>query len=240
MKILNYGEKIAKSVYKFSYSELCKIRSTLSQDAYFKAVRNICNFYEEKYLDDDDILKEIAKIRRLAKRKEAGSPDIYTPTDEELKENLQTVQSGSKAVYNFYLGLVYSGVRIVEFGRFADNPSQYKVIDKGDFVKILVNHKRGAKNCNFIYLPKWLYQKKFCSYKYFIKFFQENKDILRPKYVRNWFYSNCLRQGIPSGVADFYQGRSPASIGDRHYLDKERMADEKYCLIQKLDLCCSP
>ncbi|MBT4604028.1 hypothetical protein HOC01_00165 [archaeon] len=32
-------------------------------------------------------------------------------------------------------------------------------------------------------------------------------------------------------VADFYQGRSSVSIGNRHYLDKERMADEKYQLL---------
>ena len=52
--------------------------------------------------------------------------------------------------------------------------------------------------------------------------------MLRPKYIRKWFYSKCIDLGIPSNIADFYQGRQPLMVGDRHYLNREKLADKYY------------
>ncbi|MBT4446522.1 hypothetical protein HOA92_00930 [archaeon] len=203
------------------------MRDLLSFDAYYKALRAICNFYEEKHLGEEEVLKELNRIRKIAKRKKSN-PDVYTPEDSELFADLAKIKELSTGVYNYYLGLINSGVRISEFAKFAEDPSKYRIIDKGEYIKVYLNYRRGSKNCLYIYLPKGFDNRVYVSYNYFIKFFQKHRGLIRPKYIRNWFYSKCLQLGIPSGVADFYQGRSAVSIGDRHYLDKERMADEKY------------
>ena len=213
-------------MYFFNYKEVVTAVPDKSKGTFYKTVRNLCNFYEEKYLGDDEILKELTKIRKVVKKPKCR-PDIYTPTDTELYEQLSLIKSKNVDVHQFYLGLMYSGVRIREFLYYLAEPSKFRIIKKDRFKKVLLNYTRNTKSCIYIYLPLDYVEPKV-SLKQLESFLGCNKEILRPKYLRNWFYSKCLQLGIPSGVADFYQGRSPVSIGDRHYLDKERMADEKY------------
>ncbi len=227
--MINFAKKLSKSTHFFNYQEVVKVVPDKSKGTFYKAVRNLCNFYEEKYMGDDEILKELTKIRKVVKKPKCR-PDIYTPTDTELFEQLSLIKSRNIDVYQFYLGLMYSGVRIRELLYYIKNPSNFKILKKDGFKKVLLNYQRNTKSCIYIYLPASYVEPKV-TMKKLESFLASNKDILRPKYLRNWFYSKCLTLGIPSGVADFYQGRSPVSIGDRHYLDKERMADEKYELI---------
>ena len=48
------------------------------------------------------------------------------------------------------------------------------------------------------------------------------------KYCRKWFFSKCIELGIPESIADFYEGRSSNSIGAKHYLSKQKLADKYY------------
>jgi len=234
-KIICYAKKLSKYTHFFNYKEIYKIKDVLrGSDGYYKAIRSLCAYFEEMFLDNDDVLKDLSRISKLVK-KPTSKPDIYCPTDEEIQETLEKLKYLNKNIYHFYIGLIHSGVRIREFAYYLEDPSRFKVIEKKGFKKVLLNYKRGNKYCQYIYLPLEYSEGKYVSPKYLSKFLSKHKDLLRPKYIRNWFYSKCLSSGIPSPVADFYQGRSAVTVGDRHYLDKEKMADEMYLKICVID-----
>ena len=111
---------------------------------------------------------------------------------------------------------------------YSKDQDKLKVINREGFKKIVLNADRRTKKCYFIYLPLDFELPVDITEGMIRKFLATHKEILRPKYIRNWFYSKCLELGIPSGIIDFYQGRSPVTVGDKHYLDKERMADKLY------------
>lgn len=214
-------------MYNFSYKEFLRIKETLNQDAYYKALRVLCNYFEEIYLDNDNIVTEINKIRRIAK-KPACNADIYTPTDQELLDNLNKLKALHDGYFKFYLALVFSGVRVREMETLSNNPDHFRVVAYDLFKKVVVNTNRTTKKCYYIYLPQWFDVPSGIDIDKLSRFLAKHKDILRPKYIRNWFYSKCLDLGVHSGIIDFYQGRASVTVGDKHYLDKERMADRLY------------
>src|SRR3989338_7423625 len=67
-KLINYAQKLSFYTHFFDYDSFLKIRDKLQQDAYYKAIRGLCNYFEEHNLDNEEILHEITKIRRIAKK----------------------------------------------------------------------------------------------------------------------------------------------------------------------------
>ncbi len=226
-KLANNAIKLSKYTHLFVYQELLMVKDKFGKDGFYKAVRALCNYFEEQYLDNEGILREIAKIRKIAHKPHCGV-DIYTPSDEELVRNLEQLKVSSNKYYLFYLGLIFSGIRIREMISYVKEPHRFKIIQNEKYYKVVLNSDRITKKCYFVYLPNWFEVPKEVTETGLIGFLAKHKNILRPKYIRNWFYSKCLDLGIPNGVIDFYQGRSPVSVGNKHYLDKEKMGDRLY------------
>ncbi|MFC1741752.1 integrase [Nanoarchaeota archaeon] len=226
-KCLRYAIHTGKNTHFFTYSEILKLKDKLTNDGYFKGIRSLCNFFEEKYPDNTQLLAEIVNIRKAVKKPKCNA-DIYTPSDDEMLANLKLLKKLKPEFHKFFLGLAFSGVRINELEAYINSPEKFRIVTTGAYKKVILNLRRRTKNCLFIYLPRWYEPPDKISIKYLNRFLQLNKEIIRPKYMRNWFYSKCLDLEIPSGIADFYQGRSPVTVGDRHYLDKEKMADRLY------------
>ena len=225
--MINFSKKLGNYTHFFNYPAFLQIKDKLCQDAYYKALRGLCNYFEERYLDNEELVTEINKIRHIAKKPSCNA-DIYTPTDKELLDNLNRIKELNQSIYLFYLGLIFSGVRIRELETYIKNPADFRVVEKEGFYKIVLNSNRITKKCYYIYLPTNFKLPERFSVKYLSKFLTEHKEVIRPKYIRNWFYSKCLDLGIPNGIVDFYQGRAAITVGDKHYLDKERMADHLY------------
>ena len=227
-KLRQYAIKLSKSVYNFNVKELLNIKGEFCNEGFFKVVRSLCNYFEETYSEDLELQDMLTRVRKIAK-KPSCIPDIYTPTDEEMEKSLNSLKEKDSRLYRLYLGLMCSGVRIIEMLELLNTPENFRIIQKEGFKKVIFNKRRNTKTCLFIYLPDWFdLTKVYLTQGMVNKFLTHNKDIVRAKYTRNWFYSKCLDLGIPSGIADFYQGRSPVTMGDKHYLDKEKMADREY------------
>ncbi len=54
------------------------------------------------------------------------------------------------------------------------------------------------------------------------------KTGLTPKYLRKLFYNKVIMAGIPESVADFYERRTPATVGSTNYMEKTRENDLWY------------
>jgi intergrase/recombinase len=59
------------------------------------------------------------------------------------------------------------------------------------------------------------------------KIFDQNSELIT-KYLRRWFYNKVIMAGVPESVADFYEGRSPATVGFSNYLAKKQRGDHWY------------
>lgn len=226
-KLYQYSSKLGKNAHFYSYAELVKVKHLFKNGGYYKATISIGKFLMEQHPDCKELVSEIEKIKRICKKPRCN-PDLYTPTDEEVKKSLQFLQEKNQNYYQFYLGLLHSGVRIRELAAVCEEPEKYRVVREEGFRKIVINSTRGYKSAFFIYLPADYELPKPVSMEGLSRFLSRHKELLRPKYIRNWFYKKCIEQGIPAAIADFYQGRTPVSIGDKHYLEKEKLADINY------------
>lgn len=55
-----------------------------------------------------------------------------------------------------------------------------------------------------------------------------SKTGMTPKYLRKWFYDKVILEGVLESVADFFEGRSPATVGSANYMERTRQADHFY------------
>ena len=100
-----------------------------------------------------------------------------------------------------------------------------------DYARYGLNFKRGQKNSFYIFMPIEVANKVKRLYKVDVKAMTKMFDQqsgLTPKYLRKWFYNKTIMAGVPESVADFYEGRSPATVGSSNYLAKTRQADYWY------------
>ena len=108
------------------------------------------------------------------------------------------------------------------------DPSQ--LTKKDNYIRYSLNYKRGQKNSFHIYMPVQIADKLHKFYKLDRKSASKmgGKAGLNPKYLRKWFYNKVIMAGVPESVADFYEGRSPATVGSSNYLAKTQQADYWY------------
>ncbi|MFH1455454.1 MAG: integrase [archaeon] len=220
------GQILAKSIY-FS-DELCnelldKITDVNNDRYAVYFVRLLLRYLDEKRLFSKVQLQEVRE-RLKVKR---SYPDQYVPSDKEVKELLSRLQDKHKILCSLFL---VSGLRKVEIDYLLKNLNSLKVQEMNGFVKIDLSLYRKNKNVYFAYLPEslWLQlQDNKTSVSSLETYLKRNK-LLPLKYFRKFFFTTCIKIGVPEAVADFYQGRVGQTIGSRHYLSRQMLADKFY------------
>lgn len=48
------------------------------------------------------------------------------------------------------------------------------------------------------------------------------------KTIRKWHLNLMIKEGVTESLADFIQGRAPATVGSAHYLNKVQQSKEAY------------
>jgi len=48
------------------------------------------------------------------------------------------------------------------------------------------------------------------------------------KTIRKWHLNFMIKEGVTESLADFIQGRAPATVGSAHYLNKVQHSKEEY------------
>jgi intergrase/recombinase len=203
-----------------------------------RAVRNLFNFYECQGLADKGWLDV---LRKNVPREEIGV-DLWIPSEEDIVRSLRVFGGADGyrsyfAVYNFILD---SGLRFTEAMRFL-----------GDFWDGKVEGQ--LEPCDGFYVAPLGYMRKskFAYYAFFTEYTLKllksvekityesakgnvrkrlGKDIIAYKYLRKFAFDVMTDEelNIPESVADFIQGRTPKSIGARHYMKLKRKAVHFY------------
>ncbi len=197
-----------------------------------KAIRNLLNFYEEVKGVDSAILD---KFRKVCKIEQADVRDVFIH-DYELKRAYEDLKD-EKAKILFKL-LVYSGIRLrqaLDMLRNFDPQNLIIIENKGIARYPILSLSKGQKKGFFAYMPADFAKK---LRKIEISY-SHAKDLIRHNRVsansiRKWHYNFLIMHGVPPEVADFIQGRRPATVGAMHYLAKARQADEFYSKVIEL------
>ena len=155
-----------------------------------------------------------------------SKPDNYVPTDDRIREVM------GKLTYErdklFFQIFAYSGVRITEMSKMLRECDHQNLFKQETFVRYTLNNARGQKNSFYIYIPMEVADNLKRYYKVDAKTITKLFDIktgLTAKCFRKWFYNKVIMAGVPESVADFYEGRPPATVGSSNYLAKTQRAD---------------
>ena len=186
--------------------------------------RLLCKYLQEHITESQQIVKKI--LKKLPSR--TSKPDSYVPTTQEILSTLKNLSIVQK--YTYYLALS-TGLRKCECKYLIENYKSLKVQKQHDFCKIYLQLYRGNKNSYITFIPidmhAHIVEGNLCSVSS-LDAFLKRQGLIPLKYARKWFFTQCLSLGVPESIIDYLQGRSSATIGSRHYLGKEVLAEKEY------------
>ncbi len=76
------------------------------------------------------------------------------------------------------------------------------------------------------FVPKLKNIRNLCSYCSLLK--QTKFKRVSSKTIRKWHLNLMIKEGVTESLADFIQGRAPATVGSTHYLNKVQQAKDEY------------
>jgi intergrase/recombinase len=203
-----------------------------------RAFRNLLNFYECQGLVDKGWLDV---LRKNIPKDECGI-DLWIPSEDDIVRSLRVFGAAEKfrsyfAVYNFILD---SGLRFTEAMRFLGDFWDGKVEDQIEghdgFYVAPLGYMRKSKFAYYAFFTDYTMQLLKSAEKITYESAKGNvrkrlgKEIIAYKYLRKFAFDVMTDEmlNIPESVADFIQGRTPKSIGARHYMKLKRKAIHFY------------
>jgi intergrase/recombinase len=188
------------------------------------ALRKYIKYLEETQQITFDHARHLNRVL-IIKR---SNPDNYLPSDEEVKQAYSKLTDEKDKL--IFLILAFSGSRVAEMVKMLSEYEPTSLVKKDEYMRYSLNYQRGQKNSFHIYLPIELSGKLHKFYKLGRKSASNmgGRAGLNPKYLRKWFYNKVIMASVPESVADFYEGRSPATVGSANYLSKTKQGDHWY------------
>ena len=189
-----------------------------------------------KYLEETQQLssQDATHLKKVLKVKKS-KPDTYVPNDEKIRETYEKLTNDKDKI--IFQILAFSGVRITEMSKMLLEYDPKNLTRKGSYARYSLNFNRGQKRSFYVYMTIEVADKVRRFYKVDAKAITKLFGIktgLTPKYFRKWFYNKVIMAGVPESVADFYEGRSPATVGSSNYLAKTQQADYWYETAMKI------
>ncbi|TGC06509.1 hypothetical protein CUN85_12850 [Methanolobus halotolerans] len=206
------------------------------KDKESRGLRNLFNYCED---EDIDILAghPLEKWRRFVKIPKSGVTEVYI-TDEEVQEGYVSCPTEVKILYKL---LVCSGNRLIHLYRMLQLFNEKKVVIDGDIAHYPSSEfSSGNKRTFQVFFPT-AYISEIKSFQSPDKYKTVSKKLqvgrVSAKTIRKWHLNVMIKEGVTESLADFIQGRAPATVGSAHYLNKVQQAKEEYKrIIEKLAL----
>ncbi|RQD89756.1 hypothetical protein D5R95_02010 [Methanosalsum natronophilum] len=190
--------------------------------------------YVEKEMDHDHILGEpLSKWRRYTPIKASGVVEIY-PTDEEITEAYGMI---APAYRPLFLILMYTGNRLTQILDTIQSIDQSEITYAGPNKEIAhisaAAQARGTKRSYRLFFPAAFipdlmkFQENPASREEYASLLQKvSSGRVSAKTIRKWHLNFMIENGVSESIADFIQGRTPATVGSAHYLNKVKGATE--------------
>jgi intergrase/recombinase len=199
-------------------------------------LRNLFNFYEAQGLAEKPWLD---LLRRNLPKTSIGV-DLRIPSEEEVIESLKRMANMDKgkrflAVYNLLLD---SGLRLTEAVRFfnALKLGEVKLERHDGFYIAPLGYFRNTKLAYYGFITEFTLKiikeadDKPLTYNGTAGKAKKQFKAVNGKYIRKFVFDQMTSEqlNIPESVADFIQGRTPKTVGARHYMKLKRKAIQFY------------
>jgi len=196
-----------------------------------KALRNYMQYLFLQKRIDETLYYEV--IDAFAEIKPTGTRDIDLK-DKEIQEAYEHLSDKYDRI--LFKLLVYSGLRLAHILEALHNWNPDNVKTYGNVAACRMEAViEGNKKAFVMLFPTSILDEieRFPeSYTYNVARHHINYKRVSAITIRHWHYNfMILDNGIPEGVANFIQGRSPENIGSANYLAKIRGAIEQYSKI---------
>jgi intergrase/recombinase len=234
-----YAKEVSKTTKRDYYNALTRFfdnesiqrpqefRNLTLKDKEERGLRNLLNYFEDE--DIDDVAGySIEKWRRFIKIKPSGVTEIYV-SDDEISEALDACAEDIKPILQL---LVYSGNRLSHVHAMIENFDERNIIVDGDVARYPTSeYSSGTKKTFQIFFPTSFIPVlknigKPYTYNHYMKKVRHGR--VGAKTIRKWHLNLMIQEGVTESVADFIQGRAPATVGSAHYLNKVHHAGEAY------------
>ncbi|WP_297474773.1 integrase [Thermococcus sp.] len=195
-----------------------------------RALRSLINFY----LENDWMTEEFAiKLKRLLNTHDS-KPDLYFPTDDEVRGWLEAVSKREDALLTTLL-IVFGGIRIREalriLQKFDERRLKTETINGTPIAYYELLWTRKTKNSFVAFMPPYVASllKPFPRTTYVtLRSYLSKRKGVRLKYARKWFINKMFEARVPESVVKYIVGHSTGSIMSIHYLDLFNQAKREY------------
>ncbi|WP_457550092.1 integrase [Archaeoglobus sp.] len=195
-----------------------------------RSIRNLINFYVEVKGLDETVAE---KLKKACKMKPTGVRAIFISDNEIVEAWENHVINQPDDIRILFKLLVYSGVRAshaVPLLNTFDRSQLIEIEEKGIARYPILEFSKGQKRGYFAYIPLEFAREELRRIKISYRDYTERARYKRvsANTIRKWHYNFMIENEVPESVADFIQGRKPASVGAMHYLAVARQADRLY------------
>ena len=167
-----------------------------------------------------EFLGKEEKAKELRVEKKVSVPVYKVPSVDEVREVLNHEDERIRLLYRL---LLESGIRLKEALHVLNDYDPSLDQREDGFYVYTVNLVRKSKRSFYAFHVTPLRKV------YITEHIVEHADLpVKPKMVRKFVATKMLELGIPSEVVDFLQGRTPASVLAKHYLDLFTLAKKYY------------
>jgi intergrase/recombinase len=192
-----------------------------------RALRALLNFCLSVGYPED----WITRLKR-AIPKDPDFIDLRVPEEHEVLEGLRRLGCVNSRYRVVWLLCLESGLRLVEAVDLVNRFDQSQVTRLNGFCRSAqIASFRGSKSSYYAYFAEETLEQILgndkVTYEAATVYFRK-RGILRPKYLRKFAFHKMVELGVPESVADFIQGRTPRTVGARHYMNLVRQADQYY------------
>jgi intergrase/recombinase len=195
-----------------------------------RGMRNLFNFLEAQGFNKD----YLDTLRKNIPKDEIGF-DVKVPSPEEIAESLQVMAKGQMRYQAVYELVVDSGLRLIEACQLLNNFSATNVEKHEGFYVAPLGYFRRSKLAYFAFFTQHTFNlikqvKEKVDWELATNYVRKREDVAAFKYLRKFANDTMTSEelNIPESTADFIQGRTPKSIGARHYMQLKRKAIQFY------------
>jgi len=199
-------------------------------------LRNLFNFYQTQGLVD----KQWLDLLRSNLPKTSVGVDMQVPSEAEIVESLKRMaeMDRGKRLFGVYNLLLDSGLRVAEAVKLynALKFAEVNLERQNGFYIAPLGYFRNTKLAYYGFITEFTLkiiekaENKPLTYKGTTGKAKKQFDAINGKYLRKFVFDIMTSESlnIPESVADFIEGRTPKTVGARHYMQLKRKAVQFY------------
>ena len=229
--MLSYLDKNVKVIR--GPMDVLRIFSGLSVGQKHNLIRGVQNLFS--FLRAQGFSRDYLDVLRMNLPKDEVGFDLRIPTTEEIVRSLRVMSEACLKYKSLYNLVVDSGLRLVEACRLMSSFGELKVERFDDFCVVPLGFFRRSKLAYFGFMTDDTFTlvdqvKEEIDWESAVTYIRKHPGAVAFKYLRKFANDTMTDEelNIPESVADFIQGRTPKSIGARHYMKLKRKAVQFY------------